>query len=308
MGPDGTRVRPDGTIISPDGTVITPGPGAGTIIGGPGPGLPEITGGPGAGDLITPSGFVTTPSGVLIGPDGTLISPDGTKVRPGSPGGTAIPSSGPGAPVRPGDTGGPGFDGIRPDGGGIVFPGGDGGSPVLVATFDGSGDAGVFGGFTEGAGVAVVRGGDVLFPGGPGSGGPDGPPAPSLTGITEFPSISIRSNTGIGFRGIPRFEPIIVPEGVLPDQEIIQVTDLVGLKQTGFVNGKPYYGSVFSKDGLLYAGIYETLGKLVRVYGTLQESIDGNITTRPSAILRQGTDITNNDPRLNIPGTPENLI
>ena len=38
-----------------------------------------------------------------------------------------------------------------------------------------------------------------------------------------------------------------------------------------------------------------------RVYGTLQESIDGNITTRPSAILRQGTDITNNDPRLNIP-------
>ena len=308
VGPDGTRVRPDGTIISPDGTVITPGPGAGTIIGGPGPGLPEITGGPGAGDLITPSGFVTTPSGVLIGPDGTLISPDGTKVRPGSPGGTAIPSSGPGAPVRPGDTGGPGFDGIRPDGGGIVFPGGDGGSPVLVATFDGSGDAGVFGGFTEGAGVAVVSGGDVLFPGGPGSGGPDGPPAPSLTGITEFPSISIRSNTGIGFRGIPRFEPIIVPEGVLPDQEIIQVTDLVGLKQTGFVNGKPYYGSVFSKDGLLYAGIYETLGKLVRVYGTLQESIDGNITTRPSAILRQGTDITNNDPRLNIPGTPENLI
>ena len=310
VGPDGTRVGPDGTVTSPDGTVITPGPGGGTIIGGPGPGLPEITGGPGAGD-ITPSGFIATPSGVLIGPDGTLISPDGTKVRPGSPGGTSIPSSGsgPGAGTGgPGDTGGPGFDGIRPDGGGIVFPGGDGGSPVLVATFDGSGDAGVFGGFTEGAGVAIVRGGDVLFPGGPGAGGPDGPPAPSLTGITEFPSISIRSNTGIGFRGIPRFEPIIVPEGVLPDQEIIQVTDLVGLKQTGFVNGKPYYGSVFSKDGLLYAGIYETIGKLVRVYDTLQGSIDGEVTTRPSAILRQGTDITNNDPRLNIPGTPNNLI
>jgi hypothetical protein len=83
---------------------------------------------------------------------------------------------------------------------------------------------------------------------------------------------------------------------------------LVGLKQTGYVNGKPYYGSVFSKDGQLYAGVYETVGKLIPVYATLQESIDGEVTTRPSAILRQGTDVTNNDPRLNLPGTPNNLI
>ena len=39
-----------------------------------------------------------------------------------------------------------------------------------------------------------------------------------------------------------------------------------------------------------------------------RESIDNQVTTRPSAILRQGTDVTSNDPRLNIPGTPENLI
>ena len=103
-------------------------------------------------------------------------------------------------------------------------------------------------------------------------------------------------------------ETSIVPEDVFDEDQILQVTDLVGLKQTGYVNGKPYYGSVFSKDGQLFAGIYETIGELIPVYATLQESIDARITTRPSAILRQGTDVTSNDPRLNIPGTPQNLI
>jgi len=130
----------------------------------------------------------------------------------------------------------------------------------------------------------------------------------NLYGFTEYPNITMPSRTGVGFRGRPMFTPVIVPEDVLPDQDILQVTDLVGLKQTGYVNGKPYYGSVFSKDGQLYAGVYETVGKLIPVYATLQESIDGEVTTRPSAILRQGTDVTNNDPRLNLPGTPNNLI
>jgi len=102
----------------------------------------------------------------------------------------------------------------------------------------------------------------------------------------------------------------VVRDPVGPDvepEQIIQVTDLVGLKLTGYVEGRAYYGSVFYKDGVRYAGIYETPGQLIQVYDTLQESIDGEVTTRPSAILRQGTDITSNDPRLNIPGTPENL-
>ena len=123
-----------------------------------------------------------------------------------------------------------------------------------------------------------------------------------------YPVITLDSDTGVGFVPRPRIRPVIVPENILPDEDIIQVTDLVGLKQTGYVNGKPYYGSVFSKDGQLFAGIYETIGELIPVYATLQESIDNQVTTRPSAILRQGTDITSNDPRLNIPGTPENLI
>ena len=92
-----------------------------------------------------------------------------------------------------------------------------------------------------------------------------------------------------------------------PDK-LIQVTDLVGLKQTGYYQGRPYYGSVFYKDGVRYAGYYETPGKLVQIYDTLQESIDARVTTRPSAILRQGTDVRSNDSRLNIPETPDNLI
>jgi len=132
--------------------------------------------------------------------------------------------------------------------------------------------------------------------------------APGIIIPPEFPTITLNSDTGVGFVGRPVIKPVIVPENIFPDEDIIQVTDLVGLKQTGYVNGKPYFGSVFVKDGQLFAGIFETIGELIPVYATLQESIDNQVTTRPSAIFRQGTDVTSNDPRLNIPGTPENLI
>ena len=105
---------------------------------------------------------------------------------------------------------------------------------------------------------------------------------------------------------------MLLPDGIdprtglqIPSNQLIQVTDLVGLKQTGWYNGKEYYGAVFYKDGVRYAGYYETAGVLIRVYSTKQESIDSQVTTPPSAILRQGTDVSSNDPRLNIPGTPQ---
>ena len=63
----------------------------------------------------------------------------------------------------------------------------------------------------------------------------------------------------------------------------------------------------FYKDNVRYAGWYETAGQLVQIYDTLQESIDAEVTTPPSAILRQGSDVSSNDPKLNLPGTPENL-
>ena len=110
----------------------------------------------------------------------------------------------------------------------------------------------------------------------------------------------------IGVVFAPQFE--IVRDPIVPDPDkLIQVTDLVGLKQTGYYRGRPYYGSVFYQDGVKYAGWYETAGELVQVYDTLQESIDAQVTTPASAILRQGSDVSSNDKRLNLPGTPENL-
>ena len=47
---------------------------------------------------------------------------------------------------------------------------------------------------------------------------------------------------------------------------------------------------------------------MVQIYNTMQESIDATITTPPSAILRQGSDVATNNPGLDIPGTPNNLI
>ena len=135
----------------------------------------------------------------------------------------------------------------------------------------------------------------------------DVPIDPPIVGLTEWPNIRIDSPTGAGGKLRPIISLVRDPIGVDPDR-LIQVTDLVGLKQTGYYDGRPYYGAVFYKDGIRYAGYYETPGQLVQIYDTLQESIDAEVTTPTSAILRQGTDITSNDPRLDIPGTPDNLI
>ncbi len=134
--------------------------------------------------------------------------------------------------------------------------------------------------------------------------------------ITVYPTITIvppdvpsgvsSPPTGVNasFRPVFRVvrDPILPPEQI---DRIIQVTDLVGLKQTGYVDGRAYYGAVYYDEGVPYAGYYKTAGTQVRVYATLQESITARVTTRPSAIQRSGTDIRSNDPTLNIPGTPQ---
>jgi len=126
------------------------------------------------------------------------------------------------------------------------------------------------------------------------------------SGFRVYPQVVPRTSTGIGYKGIPILKPVIDPIGVDPDR-LIQVTDLPGLKQNGYYDGRPYYGAVFFEDGIRYAGYYDTPGQKVQIYDTLQESIDAEVTTPPSAIQRQGTDINSNNPRLNIPGTPDNL-
>ena len=125
--------------------------------------------------------------------------------------------------------------------------------------------------------------------------------------FVQPPEIRIITETGIPPTFRPQFEVIIDPIGV-PDDQLIQVTDLPGIKRTGFVNGRSYFGAVYYEDGLKFAGFFATVGEPVRVYDTLQESIDAQVTTPPSAIQRQGTDITSNDPRLNIPNTPDEIV
>ena len=127
-------------------------------------------------------------------------------------------------------------------------------------------------------------------------------------GFTSYPDIRIISETGVNFEGTPVFSVVRDPvDPAIDPDKLLQVTDLVGLKQTGYYRGRPYYGSVFYQDGVKYAGWYETAGELVPIYNTLQESIDAEVTTPASAILRQGSDSSSNDKRLNLPGTPENL-
>jgi len=122
-------------------------------------------------------------------------------------------------------------------------------------------------------------------------------------GFDVYPSITILSETGVNASFRPVFR--VVRDPLLPPEKLIQVTDLVGLKQTGYVDGRAYYGAVYYDQGVPYAGYYKTAGTQVRVYATLQESITAKVTTPPSAIQRSGTDIRSNDPRLNIPGTPQ---
>ena len=129
-------------------------------------------------------------------------------------------------------------------------------------------------------------------------------------GFNVYPEISIPSETGVNAKFRPVFRVVRDPVQLVTDQQVtqetlIQVTDLVGLKQTGYVDGRAYYGAVYYDAGVSYAGYYKTAGTQVRVYTTLQESITSRVTTQPSAIQRSGTDIRSNDPRLNIPGTPQ---
>ena len=126
-----------------------------------------------------------------------------------------------------------------------------------------------------------------------------------------YPQITMLTDTGINATFRPVFRVVrdpVDPALTRDKQKLIQVTDLVGLKLTGYVNGRPYYGAVFYENGVRFAGYYKTIGTPLLVYDTLQESIDAQVVTPPSAIQRQGTDIRSNNPRLNIPGTPGEII
>ena len=169
-----------------------------------------------------------------------------------------------------------------------------------LGTPGGPGGSGTPGGFPPGTpGGVGTPGGFPPDVGGVGSSGIGGSP----------PGIFDGSPTGVNASFLPVFE--IVRDPIVPtslQEKLIQVTDLVGLKQNGYINGRPYYGSVYYNQGVRFTGFYETIGSPIQVYDTLQESINAQIVTPASAIQRSGTDISSNNSRLNIPNTPQNLI
>ena len=185
----------------------------------------------------------------------------------------------------------PGINYTEPD-----LPGGDPGDTPVVVDPPNTGIA-LTATFTPHGGISKI---DILDPG---------------TGLTSTPDIQMKSGigggtpsaTGVNFRAHFIFDVVRDPIDAPDPDKLVQVTDLVGLKQTGYIQGRAYYGSVYYENGIPYAGITASAGKAIQVYATLQESIDGVRTTPPSAIQRQGTDVSSNDPRLNIPGTPDNL-
>ena len=163
-----------------------------------------------------------------------------------------------------------------------------------------------------GGGAGAGAGGGTGIPGvgAPGVGAPDAG-APGVPGVPAVP-LSIPSPpsgapTGINASFRPQFEVVRDPV-VIDPQKLLQVTDLVGLKQAGYVNGRAYYGAVYYDKGIRYAGFYETVGEPIQIYDTLRESILAQVITPSSAILRQGTDIRSNDPLLNIPGTVQSTL
>jgi hypothetical protein len=83
-----------------------------------------------------------------------------------------------------------------------------------------------------------------------------GTPGTPGTGIPPIPPSG--PPTGINASFIPQFEVVRDPI-VIDPQKLLQVTDLVGLKQTGYVNGRAYYGAVYYDRGIRYAGFMKLL-------------------------------------------------
>ncbi len=94
--------------------------------------------------------------------------------------------------------------------------------------------------------------------------------------FTSSPSITMKSDTGLNARFTPVFDVIRDPLPVEPIiSDIVQVFDLVGLNINGFVGGKEYYGNVYFKNGVKFAGTTVKSGTDIRVFETREASISG---------------------------------
>ena len=94
--------------------------------------------------------------------------------------------------------------------------------------------------------------------------------------FTELPTIRMRTNTGLNASFTPVFDIVRDPLPVEPvAKDIVQVFDLVGLNVNGYVGGKEYYGNVYFKDGVKFAGTSTKSGTNIRVFESREASISG---------------------------------
>ena len=94
--------------------------------------------------------------------------------------------------------------------------------------------------------------------------------------FTELPNIKMNTTTGVNASFTPVFDVVRDPLPVEPvAKDIVQVFDLVGLNINGYVGGKEYYGNVYFKDGVKFAGTSVNSGTNIRVFETREASILG---------------------------------
>ena len=94
--------------------------------------------------------------------------------------------------------------------------------------------------------------------------------------FTELPSIRMKTNTGLSASFTPVFDVVRDPLPVEPvAKDIVQVFDLVGLNINGYIGGKEYYGNVYFKNGVKFAGTSTKSGTNIRVFESREASISG---------------------------------
>ena len=113
--------------------------------------------------------------------------------------------------------------------------------------------------------------------------------------FTELPTIRMKTNTGLNASFTPVFDVVRDPRPVEPlAKDIVQVFDLVGLNINGYVGGKEYYGNVYFKNGVKFAGTSIRSGTNIRVFESREASISGvNVpvtrTVRQDQTIRPST-------------------
>ena len=94
--------------------------------------------------------------------------------------------------------------------------------------------------------------------------------------FTGLPNIRMKTSTGVNASFTPVFDVIRDPVPVEPIiSDIVQVFDLVGLNVNGFVGGKEYYGNIYFKNGVKFAGTTARSGTDIRVFESKEASISG---------------------------------